>query len=422
MSIVRRKDSKGRVLQNGESERKDGLYQFRYTQFGKRKTIYAKTLNDLRKEEKEILKALDENKDYEGGDMTVLELVQKYIDSKTYSIKEGTVRGYSLVINKLQSDPLGKKQINKVSVGDVKNWVKQLYTKQELTFKTITFYKTVLSAAFKMAIEEDLINKNPSVFQLKGVIKDNSEKRRGLTDEEVTDWLNFLQNDPCYSLFLYHLVIVMLGTGLRIGEICGLTIGDLDFSNKRVRVVRQMKHGDQKRHPDGCYIESPKSKAGIRDIPMTDDVYISLKTLCKIAEKTGNPKYTLNGIKGFLLWSTEGYRKPLPLKPSNIEIMFRRAREKFKGMNPDKKIPYISPHVMRHTFCSRLARSNVQVNSLMYLMGHADIKTTLGVYTHTGYDDAKTEIAKAFNLSQEKECVSTPLTTPFTTPLDKTSV
>ena len=82
MAVVRRKDSRGRVLRDGESERKDGIYQYRYTRNGKRHTIYGSSLTDLREKEKEIQDFLNSGVDYASGAISTLELVQKCVDLK----------------------------------------------------------------------------------------------------------------------------------------------------------------------------------------------------------------------------------------------------------------------------------------------------------------------------------------------------
>ena len=75
----KRKDNKGRILKTGESQRKDLIYQYRYTDFrGKRQSVYASTLQELRQKEKEIQKQIDDGIDYEAGQITVIELLEKY--------------------------------------------------------------------------------------------------------------------------------------------------------------------------------------------------------------------------------------------------------------------------------------------------------------------------------------------------------
>lgn len=81
--MERRKDSKGRVLKKGESERKDGRYQYRYIDaWKKRQTIYAFDLKELREKEKRIQKDIDDGINYAEGNITVAELVERYLALK----------------------------------------------------------------------------------------------------------------------------------------------------------------------------------------------------------------------------------------------------------------------------------------------------------------------------------------------------
>ena len=71
--------------------------------------------------------------------------------------------------------------------------------------------------------------------------------------------------------------------------------------------------------------------------------------------------------------------------------------KRFKKLNPDVKLPHITPHVFRHTFCTNLANAGMNVKSLQYLMGHSDVGTTLNIYTHSSYDYAADQLLKLVN-------------------------
>ena len=95
----KRKDRKGRILRTGESQRKDLIYQYRYTDIqGKRQTIYSSDLKELREKEKEIQKQLDEGIDYAAGKATVIALVERYISLKQ-GVRYNTKVGYNFVLN-----------------------------------------------------------------------------------------------------------------------------------------------------------------------------------------------------------------------------------------------------------------------------------------------------------------------------------
>ena len=82
----------------------------------------------------------------------------------------------------------------------------------------------------------------------------------------------------------------------------------------------------------------------------------------------------------------------------HIEHHFQWALKKFRKLNPDVELPKITPHVFRHTFCTKMALAGMDINSLQYLMGHSDAGVTMNVYTHTTYDHAEATMQKILQL------------------------
>ena len=179
-----RKDSKGRVLKAGESERKDGLYQYRFTEpSGERKSIYANNLNDLRKKEQEIQKLLDLGVSYFEGSMSVTNLLERYLALKQH-LRTNTVRGYQITIKILQNDAaFCKMKIRMVKRSDCQRCMINL-TKLGYAYGTINRAYTILKSAFQMACDEDILVKNPCNFKLSSVIVKNTKKKYALTPED----------------------------------------------------------------------------------------------------------------------------------------------------------------------------------------------------------------------------------------------
>ena len=123
--MERRKDDKGRVLKEGESQRKDGMYQYRWTVgTGKRNTVYAGDLKTLREKEKEINKSKAFSLKYAAGTATVIELAIQYNDIKKNALRRKTRYNNSLYLKWLSSDEICKKQIKDVTIFDAKSWAK----------------------------------------------------------------------------------------------------------------------------------------------------------------------------------------------------------------------------------------------------------------------------------------------------------
>lgn len=185
---AKRKDSKGRVLRDGESQRTDGRYQYRYTDpSGKRHTVYDTDLKSLRETEEEIQKRLTGGVDYASGNITVIELVERYLELKQ-GIRQNTKDQYTSVLNNLYKDPFGSKIISSVKISDAKRWFISMHNNGR-KFSTIKVTRAVLKPAFQMAYEEDAIPKNPFDFNLGDVIKNDASARIALTPEQQSKWL-----------------------------------------------------------------------------------------------------------------------------------------------------------------------------------------------------------------------------------------
>ena len=87
----------------------------------------------------------------------------------------------------------------------------------------------------------------------------------------------------------------------------------------------------------------------------------------------------------------------------HLEHHMQWALKKFRKLHPDVKLPKITPHVMRHTFCTNMANAGMDLKSLQYLMGHSDAGVTMNVYTHASYDHAEREMQKILQFQLPEE-------------------
>ena len=202
-----RKDSKGRRLATGESQDKDGRYRYKYNDaFGKRKSVYSWRLTEsdpypkgkrkdisLREKEKEVEKALRNAVATSGGNMTVLELVQKYISQKR-GVKHNTQANYNFVINVIKKEDFGAKRIDKIKLSDAKTWLIKLQDDGR-GYSSIHSIRGVVRPAFQMAVDDDLINKNPFEFQLATVVVNDSVTREAITRKQQREFLRFIKED-----------------------------------------------------------------------------------------------------------------------------------------------------------------------------------------------------------------------------------
>ena len=379
----RRKDSKNRVLRSGESQRKDGTYMYRYTDVrGKRVCVYARTLEDLRVKEQTIQKELNGGIDYAAGEIIVLDLLKRYIATKT-GVRYNTKVGYQFVLNLVSKESFGCLKIRDIKPSDAKQWFIKLY-QDGRRYSTITSVRGVLRPAFEMAVEDDIIRRNPFSFQITDVVPNDSKTRQAISGEVKERFLTFIRESRHYSQY-YDEIIILLGTGMRVSELYGLTRADLDFEARRIKVERQL---TRTRHCE-YYVEKPKTASGERYIPMTDEVYRAFQNA---VQRRKQPKVELliDGHTGFLFLDKDGK----PKVAMHLEHVMKRIVDRYNDAHEDK-LPSITPHVLRHTFCTEMANSGIDLKSLQYLMGHSDAGVTLNVYTHASYEAAENAMRKA---------------------------
>ena len=276
----KRRDNRNRILREGEYQRSDGRYRFRYIdEDGKEKNVYSWRLdkNDpmpkgkkrepsLREKEKQIEADLFDHIVTNGGNYTVLELVEKYVSLKT-GVRHNTVAGYKTVINVLKKKAFGRQRIDKVRLSDAKAWLIKLQQMDGRGYSSIHSIRGVLRPAFQMAVDDDLIRKNPFGFELASVIVNDSVTREAITRKQERDLLKFIKEDNHFSRY-YDAIYILFYTGLRISEFCGLTIPDIEFGEMRIKVDHQLQRTSQMEY----VIQEPKTESGVRYVPMTEEV------------------------------------------------------------------------------------------------------------------------------------------------------
>jgi len=392
----KRRDKRGRLLHMGEMQMPDGRYRYKYLDYmGKEHAVYSWRLdhNDrmlpdkkagpsLRELEKQIQADMFDHIAVNGGNMTVVELAEKYIQTKK-GVRPSTIAGYGTIINFLKKDPFGRKRIDTVRISDAKIWLIKLQEKDGKSYSAIHCIRGVLRPAFQMAVDDDLIRKNPFGFQLVEVIVNDSIRREALSRDEERKFLEFVKNDDHFSKY-YEGIYILFKTGMRVGEFCGLTKSDINFKKHTIDINHQL----QKKSPIGYYIEETKTTAGTRVIPMTPDVEECFKTIIKNRK---NPKIEpmVDGKSGFLYLDKNGSI----MYGLHWEHYFKHIVQKYNSIYK-VQMPKVTPHVCRHTYCTNMAKSGMNPKTLQYLMGHSDIGVTLNTYTHVNLDDAREELQR----------------------------
>ena len=394
----KRRDNRNRILRNGESQRKDGRYAFKYIDAtGKPQFVYSWKLEktdklptgkrddlSLREKEKLIQKDIDDQIVPRGGEMTVEELVRKYLMQKT-GVRHNTEANYNFVLNIIKKEEFGKRRIDKVKQSDAKCWLIKLQ-QDGRGYSSIHSIRGVVRPAFQMAVDDDLIRKNPFEFQLATVVVNDSVTREAITRKQERAFLEFVASDKHFCKY-YDGIYILFKTGLRISEFVGLTLADVDMKNRKININHQL----QRKRNMEYIIEDTKTSGGTRVVPMTDDVYECFKRIIANRKK---PKVEpmICGKSGFLYLD----KNDMPMVALHWEKYFQHICEKYNSIYK-VQMPKIMPHVCRHTFCSNMAKSGMNPKTLQYIMGHSDIGVTLNTYTHIGFEDAQEELQRVAN-------------------------
>ena len=352
-----RRDSKHRVLRRGESIRADGKYQFKYHINGKPHFVYSWRLEptdklplgkkpclSLRELEKQIGYDLDSQMDPMGKNITVEELVQRYLMTKI-GVKHSTLTGYKYVQNLMKKEPFNDKKISSIKTSDAKIFLIKLQ-KDGKGYSTIKTVRGILRPAFQMAVDDDVLHKNPFSFELATVVVNDSVTREAITKDQMRKFLKFVHDDNVYCKY-YEVVYILFHTGMRISEFCGLTLKDVDLENRIINIDHQLQRTSDMR----LIIESTKTNVGTRKLPMTEDVFRCFQAIVEDREKPRFEKM-VDGYTGFLFLDKEGLPEVAMHWEHRFNHMVKRYNDIFRV-----QMPNITPHVCRHTYCSNMAKA-----------------------------------------------------------------
>lgn len=395
MSREVRRDNRRRILRTWESQNKEGRYVYKYiNSLGEQKFIYSWKLvptdrvpkgkrDDISLREKiaEVQRDLSDGIDTAGKKMTVCQLYEKKNNLRK-NIRRNTVKGRQQFMNVLKKDPFGSMSIDSVKQSDAKEWAIRM-SENGIAYNSIKNYMRSLRASFYMAIQDDYVRKNPFDFVLSDILDDTRKEKTALSLEQEEALLTFAKSDRTYKKY-YDELVILLETGLRISEFCGLDLNvAVDMKNKSILVEHQLLKDTE----TGYYIEKPKTKSGIREIPMTDKAYDAFQRLIKSRKKT--EPIVIDGYSNFLMLNGKG----LPQVASSYNMVLKGLVKKYNKTHDDE-LPEISPHSLRHTFCTKMANKGMTPNTLQYIMGHSDISMTLNYYAHGSFGSAKAEMER----------------------------
>ena len=350
------KDLKGKELGVGLSQRKDGLYTARFiNKAGKRIQMYSHKLQECRKWIADA-RFEDEHTNFKQLANLTLDAWYEYWfneikgDTIRYNTKKIYKKDYLLHIKPILGNMLVK-EIKPIHCQNVLNSLKN-YSQA-----TIGNVRILMSMLFESALENDMILKNPLTKNVKCISSQKTKERQPLSIKEQKLFLQVAKDCSFYNQFA-----LLLQTGLRIGELIGLRWEDVDMDNRILHVRRTLVF---QKSPKSWMVSETKTKAGTRDIPLTQEAIDIIK-----CQKEKMSKLTVRGR---------------PIHTANYD-------EAAKKICSKAGITHISMHILRHTFATRCIEGGMQPKTLQKILGHSTISMTMDLYVHVTNEQKQKEM------------------------------
>ena len=392
------KSLRGKECGKGICQRKDGLYSARFVSSeGKRQVKCFSSLPEARNWLDDAKYADKHENIFVPPDMTVDVWFEFWIENIVGDLAPNTLRNYRERY-KQNIQPI----IGKMLLSDVKPMhCKKVLLSMDADYAGSTIRQTYITMGtmFKAAKMNDLIAKHP----MDGV--------RFTKPVRATDDIKFLTRDE-QRVFLetakrsrnYNQYALILETGLRTGEMIGLTWDAIDFEKRTLTVNKtlEFRHGEQ-------YWRAgpPKTQQSYRTIPLTDRAYEILKgiwdsrpeqkesptldkTLDYIDRRTGVSSQLVMRDLVFINWRTGE-----PAKNSSYDTHLYKLCD-------EAGIKHFCMHALRHTYATRAIESGMQPKVLQKLLGHASIKTTMDRYVHVTNDSMSKAVLQFEKVQQNQ--------------------
>ena len=399
MAIERRKDNKNRVLKEGEYQRTCGTYEYKWRdKRGNRHSISAVTLEELREKEIDVLRDVLDGVKADKNNLTINDLYNSWIQLKR-GLKDNTFSNYKYMYTQFVEPDFGKNKLVDLKRSDVRGFYNFLAEERHIQVNTIDSIHTVLHQVLELGVEDDYLRYNPSDNALKELKKARNfetKRRRALTVPEQELFESFLSKQGQYHRW-YPIFIIMLYTGMRVGEITGLRWCDIDLEDETISVNHTLVYYD-KRDEERCTfsISTTKTKAGDRTIPMITKVKEAFLMEKEYQEECGlRSKAVVDGYRDFIFVNRFGnvqhqgtLNKALRriIRDCNYDVLDRDHSEDVTIL------PKFSNHSLRHTFTTRMCEAGVNIKAMQSILGHADAETTLDIYAEATKDLKKAEL------------------------------
>ena len=350
---------------------------------GKRKykTVYGATKKEAEAKAEEIKLKIRKSYNVSHDSDPFSLWAERWYQQKIIDIGESQQNSYQNQIDKL-NEYIGSIPIKSINPVEIQQVINEYYTKNPKTGeksskRLLEAIKSTASQVFRFAIENRVIDFNPAEY-VKIPKTAPKSSRRALTDEE-REWIMTTDHR------MKTAAMIMLYAGLRRGEVIPLLWSDVDLENGTISVNKAVKMVDRK-----PIIKSTKTESGKRIVYIPVILSDYLKSIKKdnilVCPSLDGNMFTADSFRS--AWSS--YLSTIDAEHGKISQKKSKFDPRFGGITIEK----ITPHMLRHTFCTMMYESGVDVMTAKNQMGHSDIETTLNIYTHISEQHTAEEMKK----------------------------
>ena len=328
-----------------------------------------KTQKEAKKAERELLLSVEENGFTDHSSKpTFKEVADMWLESYETTVKPTTYQNTRKYLNILIKDYFSDIRIESISV----SMMQQIVLKLSKRYTAYSLYLSVVNRVFKFAMSLGIVQANPVDRIIRPKQQPPKSEKIALTKEELNQFLTLAKEHA--RPVLYAAWHTLAYTGLRKGELLGLEWSDIDLDNKVISVQHNLVMVNGKYR-----IQSPKTRKSIRKITI-DDITASVLKSWKLEQKK---LFFKNGVKNSnIVFSGSSGEY---LDKSHFRVSLKKFLKRYD-------LPAITVHGLRHTHASLLFEAGVEPKTISDRLGHANIQTTLDMYTHLN-DNQRSDVA-----------------------------